>query len=39
MTLLVLLTAWRAGVPIRPGPWLIAAMACDMVGLTLWGMA
>jgi hypothetical protein len=38
MTVLVLLTAWRAGVPARPGPMLMAALACDM-GLTLWGMA
>jgi hypothetical protein len=37
--MLVLLTAWRAGVPAKPGNVLMAAMACDMVGLTLWGMA
>jgi hypothetical protein len=38
MTLLVLLTAWRAGVPAKPGPAFMAALAFD-VGLTLWGMA
>jgi hypothetical protein len=37
MTLLVLLTAWRVGVPARPGNVLMAALAFD-VGLTLWGM-
>jgi hypothetical protein len=38
MTALVLLTAWRAGVPAKPGPMLMVALACDMVGL-MWGMA
>jgi hypothetical protein len=37
MTLLALIFAWR-GYPARPGPMLMAALACD-VGLTLWGMA
>jgi hypothetical protein len=38
MTMLVLLTAWRVGVPAKPGNVLMAALACD-IGLTLWGMA
>jgi hypothetical protein len=35
MTLLVLLSAWRAGVPARPVSPLMAALAFDVVG-ALW---
>jgi hypothetical protein len=35
MTLLVLLSAWRVGVPAKPGDWMLATFACDVVGLTL----
>jgi hypothetical protein len=38
MTLLVLISAWRVGVPAKPGPMLMAALAFDVVGL-MWGMA
>jgi hypothetical protein len=37
MTMLALIFAWR-GYPARPGPMLMAALACDVVGL-MWGMA
>jgi hypothetical protein len=39
MTLLVLLSAWRVGVPAKPGTPLLIALACDVVGLTLWRLA
>jgi hypothetical protein len=38
MTILVLLSAWRAGVPARPGNALMAALAFDVVG-ALWRLA